>query len=377
MPALFAPTEIQAQLVQALERWLAEAWPFEKRAGRLAQPEGVLPLWQGLAELGLLGAALPEALGGLGEAEGGLAVQLLILHSLGPALASEPYLGSALIGAGLLQRCGGVLAQRHLPGVADGSCRIALAALEPHSRHHLDQVHTRLLPQAEGFKLDGRKTGVAGAPGASHLIASARDDAGQFALLWLPADAPGVQQRPLRTVDGQWAAELGLDGVAVPAEAVLARGDAALALLQQAIDEATLATGAEAVAIGQKLLDDSVAYAQQRQQFGVPIASFQALQHRLADMHCALIQARALVAATLAEMAGTAQQRAKAVASAQLAVARACRCVGQGAVQIHGAMGMTDELWIGHGFKRLTMIERQFGSEEAQLQRYAQSLELA
>jgi alkylation response protein AidB-like acyl-CoA dehydrogenase len=137
------------------------------------------------------------------------------------------------------------------------------------------------------------------------------------------------------------------------------------------MDAATLATGAEAIGVMDRLMRDTIDYLNQRKQFGVPIASFQALQHRLADMHLAMIQARALVAASAGALSPgvDAAQRARAVSSAQVAVARACRAVGQGAVQMHGGMGMTDELWIGHGFKRLTMIERQYGSIEAHLRR--------
>jgi len=368
MTPLLPPTDTQAAMLDALNRWLAEAWPFERRQAALATPEGVLPLWQGLAdELGLLGAALPESVGGLG---GGAADQLLLMQALGHALAGEPYLSTAVVGAGLLERSGLGWAADQLAGLVAGRVRVALAWAEPGARHHALRIATRVVQQADGrWQLDGRKTLVAGAPTATHLAVSARGADGRLHLLWLPARAPGVVQRPLRTVDGQWAAELGFDAVQLPPEAVLASGEAAEALLARAVDEATLAAGAEAIGVMDRLMRDTVDYLGQRRQFGVPIASFQALQHRLADMHMAQVQARAMVAATLPALDAPAAERARAVSSAQVAVARACRAVGQGAVQLHGGMGMTDELWIGHGFKRLVMVEQQFGTVEAHLER--------
>ena len=370
MQPLLIPTDTQAAMLDALNRWLTEAWPFERRQAALATPEGVLPLWQGLAdELGLLGAAVPDSAGGLG---GGAADQLLLMQALGRALAGEPYLGTAVVGAGLLQRCGQGWAADLLPALVAGHLRVALAAAEPGMRHHWQRVASRVSVQADGrWRLDGRKTLVIGAPTATHFVATARDADGRFHLLWVQAGADGVRRRDLRTVDGPWAAELAFDGVTGPPEAVLASGAAAEELLARAIDEATLAAGAEAIGVMDRLMRDTVDYLNQRRQFGVPIASFQALQHRLADMHLAMVQARALVAATLPALEAPAAERAAAVSSAHVAVARACRAVGQGAVQLHGGMGMTDELWIGHGVKRLVMIEQQFGTVEAHLDRVA------
>ena len=363
MDAIFPLDDTQALLQSSLQRWLQDHAPFERRATLLATPAAFQPLWNGLGQqLGLLGAALPEGLGGQG---GGLADHLVILQALGQALLPEPYSACMVTGAGLLQRLGGERAGQLLAGVADGAVRPVLAALEPAGRHDLAHVATALA--ADG-RLSGRKALVRAAPQATHWLVSARDGTGALRLALVRPGATGISQRDLQLADGSWAAELGFDHT--PSEAVLGDGDA-LPLLQQVADDALLATGAEAVGVMQRLLHDTLDHVRQRKQFGVPIASFQVTQHRLADMHMALLQARALVAATLGMMDRPAADRGRAVATCQVQVARAARTVGQSAVQLHGGMGMTDELAVGHAFKRLTLIEHHQGGLAVHLQRVA------
>ena len=377
MDLMFEPSDTQAQLRDSLQRWLNAQLPFARRAGWLANPDALLPLWHGLAvDLGLLGAALPEAVGGQG---GELADQLVIARALGGALLPEPWLSTCVLGAGLLQRLGGRAAGAAalLQGIVSGQARTALAMLEPHSRHDVAAVRSQLRHDASGvLRLHGRKTVVRAAPWATHWLVTAQDAAGVLRVALILPDAPGVQQRALPLADGSWAAELRFD--ATPVDQLLGEAQApgaaasALPALQHTLDEAALVTGAEAVGVMERLLSDTLDHLRQRQQFGVPLASFQVLQHRLADMHLALVQAAALVGATLAEMAEAPARRQRAVASMQVAVLRAARCVGQGAVQLHGGMGMTDELAVGHGFKRLTVIEQQFGPLARPLRQVAQ-----
>ncbi len=384
MQAMFELTDTQALVQASLTRWLTDNAGFERRAGLLSTPEAIAPLWRGVSEdLGLLGAALPAAVGGQG---GGLADHALILQALGHALLPEPYTACAVLGAGLLQRLPGELPRQLLAGLVDGAVRPMLATLEPGARHDLAQVHSTLqaagtAAAADGANpaaatLSGRKALVRAAPYATHWLVSARDSAGLLRLALVSPGAAGITRRDLRLADGGWAAELAFDHT--PVQAVLGEaGCDLLPLIEQINDDAQLATGAEAIGVMQRLLQNTLDHVRQRKQFGVAIASFQVIQHRLADMHMALLQANALVGATLLLLDGRdgpalpAAQRRTAVVSAQVAVARACRAVGQGAVQLHGGMGMTDELVIGHGFKRLTLIEGAGGGIDAQLRRVA------
>ena len=207
-----------------------------------------------------------------------------------------------------------------------------------------------------------------GAPWATHWLVSARDDAGQLRIALVDPSTSGIQRRDLRLIDGTWAAELAFDNT--PVQAVIGQGDA-MAALHKAWDTATLVAGAEAVGVMQSLMRDTLAYMNQRKQFGQPLAAFQALQHRLADMYLALVQAAAAVGTCTHVLDDSAENRARRVSSAHVAVLRAARLVGQGAVQLHGGMGMTDELAVGHGFKRLTVIEQQFGGVAQHLRRVA------
>jgi acyl-CoA dehydrogenase len=358
--------ETQAMLLASLQGWLQDKLPFDKRAQMIATPEAIAPLWQGLTrELGLLGAALPEHLGGMG---GGLSEQILICQALGAALVAEPYSSTAVLGASLLQALGDPAADALLQGLADGQMRLAVAALEPAGRTDLNRVQTRLHNSNGQLHISGRKALVRGTTGATHWLVSAKDEAGQLRIVLIDPAASGVQRRDVRLIDGAWAAELAFDQT--PVQAIIGQGDA-LAALTQAWDTATLAAGAEAVGVMQALMRDTLNYTSQRKQFGQPLAAFQALQHRMADMYMALVQAAAAVGAC-ADVAGDSpERRAERVSSVHVTVLRAARLVGQGAVQLHGGMGMTDELAVGHGFKRLTVIEQQFGGVSQHLRRVA------
>ena len=358
--------EAQAMLLASLQGWLQDKLPFDKRAQMIATPEAISPLWLGLSrELGLLGAALPEHLGGMG---GGLPEQMLICQALGAALVAEPYSSSAVLGATLLQALGDPAADALLEGLAEGQVRLAVAALEPAGRTELSRVQTRLHNSNGQFHISGRKALVRGATGATHWLVSARDEVGQLRLCLIDPAASGVQRRDVRLIDGAWAAELAFDQT--PVKALLGQGDAMPALMQ-ALDITTLAAGAEAVGVMQALMRDTLNYTSQRKQFGQPLAAFQALQHRMADMYMALVQAAAAVGACADLASDTPERRAERVSSVHVTVLRAARLVGQGAVQLHGGMGMTDELAVGHGFKRLTVIEQQFGGVAQHLRRVA------
>lgn len=367
--------ETLKMLCDSLARYLEGRYSFDQRLRVLAEATGNPPIfWSGLSrELDLLGVAFPEAQGGLG---GGMAAHLAVMQTLGSALAGEPYLSSIVIGAGLLQRHPGAISDALLTDTIDGRAVLAFAHDEAESRNDRAHVNTRLVRDAEGYELNGSKAVVHAAPWATHLIVSARShgspsDADGLSLVVIDKGAPGVHLREYALRDGSRGAEVRFDRVRVPAEALLGSEGAALGQVEQALDEATLAVCAESIGVMRRLMHDTLDYVRQRKQFGVAISSFQALQHRLADMHMALEQADALTYAVLDAMDGEPPERARAVSSAKVAVARACKAVGQGAVQLHGGMGMTQELAIGHYFRRATLIEGQFGPASWHLRRVA------
>ncbi|MET3497838.1 acyl-CoA dehydrogenase family protein [Variovorax boronicumulans] len=370
MNTLTEQDDTLSMLRGSLARYLDDHHGFDQRLHALAKADDAPPpFWRGLAcELDLLGAALPESHGGLGL---GMAAHLALMETLGGALAAEPYLSTMVIGAGLLQRHPGAQADALLAQVVAGQAVLAFAHSEPQSRNDRADVQVQLVREGDGFRLDGRKAVVQAAPWASHLIVTARSAQG-LSLLVVPQDTPGLRSRAYPTRDGQRAADIAFDNVRLPAEALLGTEGGALPQIERALDEATLAVCAESIGVMRRLMRDTLDYVRQRKQFGVPIASFQVLQHRLADMHMALEQAAALTA-SVGENIGTAtdNERALAVSSAKVAVSKACKAVGQGAVQLHGGMGMTEELAVGHYFRRATLIEGQFGPSAWHLRRVA------
>lgn len=362
-------SDTRAMLRDSLARYLADHYDFDRRRRLLEDARHEAPLWRGLgSELGIAGATLPEAAGGMG---GTFLDAMTIMETLGGALAAEPYLSTVVIGAGVLARAGGDGALPLLSRIAAGEAVVAFAHDEPHSRFDATELRTTVERGGDGgWVLSGRKAVVQCGPWADRLLVSARNaGASATSLLLVDARAPGIVRRDYRTLDGGWASELRFDEVALPVGAMVGEAGAAQPLLERALDEATLAVCAEAVGVLRRLMADTADYIRQRRQFGVPISSFQVLQHRLVDMHIALEQARALTWAAAARLDDAPAQRAAAVSSAKVMTGRACRTVGQGAVQLHGGMGMTDELAIGHYFKRATQIELSFGSTDQHLRR--------
>lgn len=364
----FELDETQAILRDSLARFLREQFDLELRGRALAAADRQPPLWRAFAQqLGLLGAGFSEAQGGFG---GGILDQLIIAETLGYHLAAEPYLGSVVLAGGLLARAEGPLARRLLGRLIDGEALPVLALSEPGTRHALDDVRCALRETETGLLLDGRKAVVHGAPWASELIVLARQGTG-FSLALLDSDTAGLRRRDYRSSDGCRASEIEFDAVSVAPGQLLGKPGQALPLLEPVYDAATLAACAEACGLLSRLLEDSLAYARERRQFGQPIAQFQVLQHRLADMFIALEQLQAVLPWAAAALDGPTAERQRAVSSAKVCAGRACRLIGQGAVQLHGGMGMTEELAVGHYFRRATLLEQRFGSNGQHLRRVA------
>jgi alkylation response protein AidB-like acyl-CoA dehydrogenase len=373
----FELTDEQQQLADSVRKVLATDYGFDKRQAIVRSATGLDDgLWATWADLGLTALALPEADGGFG---GGALDLMPTMEACGEALVVEPLLDNVGLAGRLVARAGNA-AQRAalLPGLVAGTRRLAFAGLEPGRRYALQPQTTTARREGEGWLLQGAKCVVIGAPQAHTLVVSAATAAGTR-LFVVDAAAPGLVHNPSLTVDGQRAADLQFNAVPLPAQALLggegppgADGDA-LSHIEEAVDFATALLCADAVGAMRYALDATLEYTKTRRQFGVPIASFQVLQHRMVDMLIALEQARsmAILAAARVDADLPASERSRAVSGAKVKVADAARLISQEAVQLHGGMGMTEELKISHTFRRLTMAAQRFGDADHHLQRYA------
>ncbi len=364
----FNYTEVQTMLRDTLSRYLADTYNFDTRQKAVATGKGWNPaVWQAFAEeLGILGAPFSEDHGGLG---GGAVENMIVMEEMGRAIVLEPYLSTVVIGGGALKAVGGAVADAHIPGIIAGTTRIALAAYEPQSRWALHDLTTTL----KGGVLNGQKAVVEGAAHATHLLVTARSsggqrDAGGVTLLLIPADLPGITRRDYLTVHGSSASEVYFENVAIGADHVLGAADAGLAIVDQVVDEATAAACAEACGVLRVMHATTLDYAKQRKQFGKAIGDFQVIQHRLVDMFMEVEQSVSIT--LMATLKLDTAERAAAVSMAKAKVSKGARFVGQNAVQIHGGIGITQELAVGHFFKRATLLENQFGSADHHLARY-------
>jgi alkylation response protein AidB-like acyl-CoA dehydrogenase len=368
----FRLSDEQEMLRKGLAKFLATRYGLDRSRAAAKTGAGWQPdIWRAFAdELGILGAALPEEMGGIG---GGPVEVMVIAEALGHALVVEPYVETAVVAAGLLLRAGGEEAAGIVERIATGHAIVALAAAEEQSGDRWLDVATTAHRDGAGWVLEGSKMTVVSAPLATHLLITARSENGVSLFI---ADLGGVdgglEMHGYRTVDDRRAADLVLTDLRLPADALLGREGQAWPSLAQARDEGAAAVCAEAVGAMRRVLSDTVEYCKQRQQFGQPIGSFQTLQHRMVDMHMELEQAVAAVYLAVLNLEADAATRARAVSAAKATIGRAARFIGQNAVQLHGGMGMTEELAIGHYFKRLTAVQYEFGSTDHHVARYAE-----
>ena len=370
----FSFTEEQSMLRDTVASYLADTYSFDQRRAALKAEPGWRPqVWKAFAdELGILGASFSEDQGGLG---GGSTENMVIMEELGKALVVEPYLPTVVIGGGFLKHGRPAVADELIGGIVAGEAIIAFAYAEPQGRYAWSDLKTTAKKDGAGYVLNGHKAVVIGAPYATHLIVTARTSGGQreaqgVSVFIVPRDARGVTTRDYPTVDGFRASEVYFENVAVGAEALIGPEGQALPLVEKVMDEAVAATCAEACGVLRRLHEGTVEYARQRRQFGQPISSFQVLQHRMVDMFIQLEQSISMTYMADIRLTDTDIERAKGVSAAKVQIGKACKFVGQNAIQIHGGMGMTDEMAIGHYFKRATMIESAFGSTDHHLARY-------
>jgi len=372
----FNVNEEQRLLQESVERFVEKEYTFDARGKLLESEEGFSPEnWAQFAELGWLALPVAEEHGGLGGSSFDIA---LLTEALGRGLVLEPFVPTVMLGGGLLTIAGND-AQRGewLPKMAEGKLQLAVGFAERQSRFNLADVETKAEARDGGYVLSGHKGVVYNAGAANRIIVSARTaggsrDADGISLFMVDPKADGVEVRSYRTQDGLRAGEVVLKDVAVSADDVLGPVDGGLPLLQTVIDRASIAISAEAVGAMEMLVKQTQEYLKTRKQFGVPIGSFQVLQHRLVDMFTEHEMTKALTyrAATVIDTDDV-LDRARTASAVKARIGRAARFVGQQAVQLHGGMGMTSELPIGHYFKRLTMIDMMFGNTDFHRKRFA------
>jgi alkylation response protein AidB-like acyl-CoA dehydrogenase len=372
----FSFSDEQVLLRDTIGKYMAAEYDSATRKRIVASPEGhSRETWKQFAELGFLAAPFVEEYGGLG----GSAVEtMIIMEECGRRLVVEPFIETVVLAGGLLRDLGSEDQRRaFLPRIIDGSDLWALAWAEAQSRHDLHDVALCANRDGNGYRLNGSKQVVVGAPWADHLIVSARTsggrrDHGGISLFIVDKSQSGVDCRDYATVDGRRAAEIVFDDVVVGPETLIGLEGDGLAGLERAVDHAIAALCAEAVGAMDELNRMTRDYARLRKQFGVPLAKFQVLQHRMVDMFIAYEQALSMTYLTTLALTGDEPERAKAVSGAKVQVGEAARFIGQQAVQIHGGMGMSDELEVGRYFKRLIAINVQFGTPDHHLGRYLQ-----
>ena len=367
-------SEEQRLVGDAAGRFIAKRYSFEQRRAVLQSPEGYSrAIWREFAELGWLGLSIPEVFGGLGAG----AVELgIVMEALGRALVVEPYLPTAVLSAELIAGLGSQDQKADLlPRIVDGKAILALAHVEQQARFALEDVSTVAMRSDRGWRISGRKDLVLGAPWADTLLVSARISGSQRArsgigVFTVAAKSVGLALTPYQTLDSARAANIEFIEVAVPAHALLGDNEDALPEIERATDAAITAMASEAVGCMQVLLATTIAFTNQRIQFGKPLTANQVLRHRMAAMAVKLEEARASALHAMLNVDADPVTRARAVSSAKVKVCRAGRFVAEQAVHLHGAMGVTEDLNVGAYFKRLMAIDVIFGSPEFHLQRH-------
>jgi alkylation response protein AidB-like acyl-CoA dehydrogenase len=372
----FRLTEEQLALQETLRRFIARDYAFERRRSLAHSPLGYCAqAWAQYAELGLLGLPYPEEFGGLG----GSGVDIMaVMELVGQGLLLEPYVSTVVLCGGLLRDAAArPIKEALLPQIAAGKLQIALAAYEAAGRYELAHVASTAVRDAKGWRLTGRKSVVLDAPSADYFLLSARSsgnrtDAEGISLFLMPRDAPGLTLQAYPTQSGGRAADLHLQDVSIDDNAMIGAPGRALPVIERAVDQGIAALCAEAMGIVTALNEATLHYLKTRKQFGTVIGGFQALQHRMADMFIAAEQTRSMAIIAAIQAAGDEPAaRRRAISGAKAYIGQAARFVGQQAVQLHGAMGVVDDLNVSHYFKRLTMIDMTFGDADHHLARFS------
>jgi len=373
----FSFTEEQQLLRSSIGRFIQEQYRIDTRREIVASETGWRrDYWEQFADLGLLAAAFPEADGGFRSSP---IDTLVIMEELGKGLVVEPYLPTAILGSAFL--CNGASEAMRadlIPSIMEGQTILAFAYAEPQGRYNLANLTTFAQKDGNSYVINGYKAVVIGAPMADKLIVTTRTageqrDRDGITVFLVDRHARGLSRRDYTTIDGYRASDVTFDNVRVDAAAVLGEPDGGLPLIDQAVDAGIAAICGEALGAMKTVNEMTIEYAKNRKQFGTPIGKFQVLQHRMVDMFIAYEQSISMTYMVHLKLDAAPVERVQAAAAAKVQIGKAGRYIGQEAVQIHGGMGMTDELALGYYFKRLTMIDTQFGNVDHHLRRYARA----
>jgi len=370
----FELSEEQKMIQQSVERFVQENYDLSNRISISSEDPGFSKeYWSSMAELGWLGLAFAEEEGGFG---GNQIDTLVLMEQFGKGLVLEPFLANIVLGGGAIKRSNSQqLKETIIPGLIDGSLQITLAYAEEQSRFDLNDVATSATEDGEGFILNGKKSMVLNAESADKIIVVARTSGGQteedgISLFILDTDSEGIVMENFPTVDGLRASEISLENVKVSKEDLVGEKDKGFDILQAVANDAILALAAEAVGAMEVLYKDTVEYTQQREQFDHALSDFQVLQHRMVDMFMEYEQCKSLLFRATMETVQDPIMAQRTIHALKHLIGKSGIFVGENAVQLHGGMGVTEELRIGHFFKRLLVIDSQFGNADFHLEKF-------
>ena len=371
----FELSEEQKMIQQSVERFVQDNYDLNPRIKLSAEESGYsAEYWNSMAELGWLGLPFGESDGGFG---GNQIDTLVVMEQFGRGLVLEPYLASVVMGGGAIKRGGSdVLKAEILPELIEGKRQLSFAYAEPQSRFDLDDVITSARKEGNSFILNGHKSMVQNAESAKQIVVVARTSGGQvdqqgITLFLVDADAEGLTRENFPTVDGLRASEITLENVSVKEERVIGSGDEGFEILQAVANDAILALSAEAVGAMEVLYKDTVDYTQQREQFDHALSEFQVLQHRMVDMFMEYEQCKSMLFRATMEVVQDPDAAQKTIHGLKHLIGKAGIFVGENAVQLHGGMGVTEELRVGHFFKRLLVIDSMFGNSDYHLEKFS------
>jgi alkylation response protein AidB-like acyl-CoA dehydrogenase len=368
-------TDEQQLLADTVQRFVRNDYTFEKRRDILRSTNGwSRDVWNQLAAFGLTALNVPEEHGGLNA---GPVDTLLVMNALGEGLLLEPYLGAAVVAPILISQLGDTnVSSELLPAIATGERIVIVAHQEPQTRGGFDQLITRAVNSGDSFIIDGQKNVIAHGGAADELLITARTsgnpaESSGMSVFRVAPDTAGVTVNRYRTIDGQTAADIELKRVKLPLSALVGSEGNAFPAIERAHEAALSAICGEAVGIMKAINATTLDYSRNRKQFGLPIGKFQVLQHRMADMFIQSEQALSMsYLAAIRSLEADATQRRRSLSAAKVIIGQAGRFIGQQAIQIHGGMGMTDELMVSHYFKRLIAIDLTYGDTDFHTQRF-------